>query len=236
MIPNGVDTEVFCPDTGVPAHGRAGLVWTGRFVPEKAPHLAIAAAAASGRPLRLMGPIRDPDYFDREVRGLLGPEALYVGHLDRDAVAREMRRAAACLVSSVWPEPFGLIAAEALTCGTPVVAFRVGGLADVVDDPLAGRAVPVGDVAAMAAAVDEVVALDRPYIAAAAGRRFSLRTMAGRYLNLFPSRDNRRGRSCRLGRWRTTCTTPAAVISPGRAPYAGRSTDRSPCSARCRGP
>ena len=124
-------------------------------------------------------------YFDREVRGLLGPEARYVGHLDRDAVAREMRRAAACLVSSVWPEPFGLIAAEALACGTPVVAFRVGGLADVVDDPLTGRAVPVGDVAAMAAAVDEVVALDRPYIAAAARRRFSLRTMAGRYLNLF---------------------------------------------------
>lgn len=180
VIHNGVDTDVFHEGPG-----GDGLVWCGRLVPEKAPHLAIDAAVAAGRHLRLMGPISDPGYFDRDIRGRLGPHAEYVGHLDRGAVAREFQHAAACLVTSVWPEPFGLTAAESLACGTPVVGFRVGGLAEVVADPELGRAVPVGDVAAMAAGVSEVVGLDRRRTARIAHRRYGLRRMALRYLELF---------------------------------------------------
>ena len=182
VIPNGVDTQVF--DEGP---GGDGLVWSGRFVPEKAPHLAIRAAAAAGRPLRLMGPISDPDYFDREVRGRLGPDAEYLGHLNRRTVAREFQHAAACLVTPMWPEPFGLTAAESLACGTPVVGFRVGGLTEVIADPALGRAVPAGDVSAMAAAVNDVIRLDRRATARIAHSRYGLGRMAVHYLELFRS-------------------------------------------------
>lgn len=180
VIHNGVDTAVFAA-----GDGGDDLVWTGRFVPEKAPHLAIEAAAASGRRLRMMGPISDPGYFDEYVRPRLGPDVDYLGHLDRTGVAAVLQRSAACLVTSVWPEPFGLTAAEAVSCGTPVVGFRVGGLAEVISAPELGALVPAGDTAAMAAGVDAVVDGDRSATAATAGRLFSLRGMASAYLELF---------------------------------------------------
>lgn len=180
VIHNGVDTEVFAP-----GDGGEELVWTGRFVPEKAPHLAIDVAAAAGRRLQMVGPISDPGYFDEYIRPRLGPDVVHLGHLDRHGVAAVLQRSLACLVTSVWPEPFGLTAAEAVSCGTPVVGFRVGGLAEVISAPELGVLVPAGDTAAMAAAVDTVVDTDRTVTATTAGRLFSLRGMASDYLDLF---------------------------------------------------
>lgn len=180
VIHNGVDTDAF-------SHGPGGeaMVWTGRFVAEKAPHLAVEVARRTGRPLRLMGPISDPSYFDALIRPALGHGVEYLGHLDRADVARELRRSSVSLVTSVWPEPFGLTAAEAICCGTPVVGFRVGGLGEVIGDQRLGTLVEAGDSAAMAAAVESTIALDRGIVAAVAHQRFSLRTMARAYLSLF---------------------------------------------------
>lgn len=180
VIHNGVDTDLFRRGPG----GEA-MVWTGRFVPEKAPHLAVEVARRTGRPLRLMGPISDPSYFDEFIRPALGSGIEYLGHLDRAAVAAELQQAAVSLVTSMWPEPFGLTAAEAMSCGTPVVGFRVGGLAEVVAEPEAGTLVPAADMAAMAAAVADAAALDRSVVSAIAQLRFSMRTMALAYLELF---------------------------------------------------
>lgn len=60
-----------------------------------------------------------------------------------------MSRAACVVVPSLWPEPFGLVALEAQRLGTPVVASRVGGLAELVDDGKTGILVPPGDVQAL---------------------------------------------------------------------------------------
>lgn len=180
VIHNGVDTDAF-------SYGPGGetMVWTGRFVAEKAPHLAVEVARRTGRPLRLMGPISDPSYFDALIRPALGHGVEYLGHLDRVDVARELGRSSVSLVTSVWPEPFGLTAAEAICCGTPVVGFRVGGLGEVIGDRRLGTLVPVGDSAAMAAAVDATAALDRTVVSGLARQRFSLGTMARAYLSLF---------------------------------------------------
>jgi glycosyltransferase involved in cell wall biosynthesis len=62
------------------------------------------------------------------------------------------------LVAPSHDEPFGTVLAEAMAVGTPVVATRVGGLAEVVDDGVTGRLVEPGDPAALAAAVQEVLA------------------------------------------------------------------------------
>lgn len=180
VIPNGVDTSVFAPGPG-----GTDLAWTGRMVPEKAPHLAIDAAVSAGRRLVLMGPISDEGYFRDQIEPRLSADVVHLGHLDRHGVAAVLQRSAACLVTPVWPEPFGLTAAEAVCCGTPVVGFSVGGLREVIAAPELGTLVPAGDTAALAGAIEGAVHLDRGLVAHRAHRRFSLRAMGIAYLELF---------------------------------------------------
>jgi glycosyltransferase involved in cell wall biosynthesis len=83
------------------------------------------------------------------------------------------------LVLPSHAEPFGTVLAEAMNAGTPVVATRVGGLAEVVEDGVSGRLVSPGDPAALAAAVAEV--LDRRAEMGAAARERARRWHAGEY-------------------------------------------------------
>lgn len=73
-----------------------------------------------------------------------------------------MARAAVVLYPVSWDEPFGMAAAEAQACGTPVVAFRRGGLSEVIEDGVTGFLVPPGDIQAAADAVGRAAALSRP--------------------------------------------------------------------------
>ncbi len=124
VIGNGVDRATFRPG----ARRGAGLFWAGRLVPEKGAHLAIEAARLLEVPVRIAGPVHDQQYFDDAVRPLLGRGATYLGHLRPDELARQMAGASATLVTPLWPEPFGLVVAESLACGTPVAAFANGAL------------------------------------------------------------------------------------------------------------
>ena len=72
-----------------------------------------------------------------------------------------MGRAAVVLCPANWDEPFGMVAAEAQACGTPVVAFRRGALAEVIVDGTTGYLVAPGDVRAAVAAANRTSALSR---------------------------------------------------------------------------
>ncbi|WP_406830227.1 glycosyltransferase [Pedococcus sp. KACC 23699] len=175
VVHNGVDTTVWTPGPG-----GDDLVWVGRVVPEKAPHEAAHIAAASGRHLRLAGPIGDPRYFREVLEPLLGPTTEYLGHLDVPALRTLVGSSAAMLVTPAWDEPYGLVAAEAMACGTPVLGYRRGGLAEFV---VAGCGVLVdpGDVAAAAAQVDSVASLSRAACRAHAVEHCSLDAMVDAY-------------------------------------------------------
>ena len=73
-----------------------------------------------------------------------------------------MARAAVVLCPSRWDEPFGLAAAEAQACGTPVVAFRRGGLGEVIVDGVTGFLVPPDDLRAAVQAVSKAAGISRP--------------------------------------------------------------------------
>jgi glycosyltransferase involved in cell wall biosynthesis len=179
VVPNGIDTRRWPLGSG-----GGPLVWFGRATAEKAPHLAIAAARRAGWPLVLAGPISDAHYFSSQVAPLLGSDVHYAGQLGQDELARLVGTASAALVTPTWDEPYGLVVAEAMSCGTPVVAFARGGIPELVA-PQSGRLVPPGDVAAMAAAIPEVLRLSREQVRNHAVRHCSLEAMLNAYLALY---------------------------------------------------
>ncbi len=179
IVRNGVDAQRWPLGPG----GNA-LVWFGRITREKAPHLAIAAARRAGRKLVIAGPISDRDYFVQDVQTQLGCDIHYAGHLPHHELAHLVGMSAAALVTPQWDEPYGLVVAEAMMCGTPVVAFARGGIPEILDTR-GGRLVPTGDVAAMAAAIPEVLALSRLAVRTQAARRCSAASMVTDYLDIY---------------------------------------------------
>lgn len=153
---NGVDTDRWSLGPG----GRA-WVWFGRIVPEKAPHLAIAAARAAGAELVLAGRIGDLDYFRREIRPHLGTRIRYAGCLRQRELCRLVGESAVALATPMWEEPFGLVLAEALAAGTPVAAFAGGGVAEVLAGLPGTAVVDAGDIGALAAAAARLAGRSR---------------------------------------------------------------------------
>lgn len=179
VISNGVDTNVWQPGPGGP-----DCVWTGRMVKEKAPHVAIDAARAAGFRIALAGPVMDENYFSSEVVPRLGEGASYYGHLTQEQLRALVGHSAVAVVSSMWEEPYGLVAAEALACGTPVAAFPRGGLVEVVGQD-AGVLATHGTVEALARAIRATASLDRTKVRAYAVEHHSLDRTVSDYEALY---------------------------------------------------
>jgi glycosyltransferase involved in cell wall biosynthesis len=174
-IRNGIDTGFWCPG---PGGSRA--VWSGRIVPEKAPHEAIEACLRAGVPLDLAGPVHDRAYFDARVQPLLRDSVRYLGHLSAAELCDVVRTSAVAVVTPRWDEPFGLVAAEAMACGTPVAAYDAGALPEIVDGST-GSLAPAGDVDALARSIGVAMTLDRDATSRRALREFSHERMVDSY-------------------------------------------------------
>jgi glycosyltransferase involved in cell wall biosynthesis len=179
VIHNGISLERWKSGPG-----GGPLVWSGRLVPEKGPHAAIAAARLAGRQLNVCGPIVDRTYFAREIEPLLDERIRYLGHLDHSQLGEVVGAASAALVTPSWDEPYGLVVAEALACGTPVAGFARGGIPEILDST-SGRLVPPDDVAALAAVIPETEQLSRTAARRRAESFCSLELMADSYERLF---------------------------------------------------
>jgi glycosyltransferase involved in cell wall biosynthesis len=158
VLPVGVSTSRI-PWSATPG---LGAVFAGRLSPEKGSVEAIAIAQRAGVTIDLYGDAYDDGYAEREVHAAGGRPGVSVHRATpRAELWRIMACAAAVLCPAKWEEPFGLVAAEAQACGTPVVAFRRGGLQDIVLDGVTGFLVEPGDIDAAAAALGRVGDLDR---------------------------------------------------------------------------
>jgi glycosyltransferase involved in cell wall biosynthesis len=178
--------------TGAPFERRRSeaLCFVGRVSLEKGIVDAIEIATKADRPLRIAaktapsGPERD--YADNVFQPALkkaGAQVEFLGELsgpDRDKLFAESY---AALMPGSWPEPFGLAAIEALACGTPVLARRVGGLPEIIRDGVDGFF--GDDVTELAFHVEEVAALNRRAIRKSVLERFSAGRMADGYEALY---------------------------------------------------
>ena len=139
-----------------------GAVFAGRLSPEKGAAEAIDIARAAGVPIDVYGDVYDAEYS----RDQIGSRRAWPGVAVHEAVPRTslwavMARAAVVLFPARWDEPFGMAAAEAQACGTPVVAFRRGALSEVIVDGVTGFLVPTDDIAAAADAVGRTAGISR---------------------------------------------------------------------------
>jgi glycosyltransferase involved in cell wall biosynthesis len=140
-----------------------GALFAGRLSPEKGAAEAIDIARAAGVPIDVYGDVYDPGYSREHIdpRRSLPGVAIHPG-VPRTSLWEAMARAGVVLYPARWDEPFGMAAAEAQACGTPVIAFRRGGLGEVIMDGVTGFLVPPDDIGAAAGAVTKVAGVSRP--------------------------------------------------------------------------
>lgn len=150
VIPNFLE-----PDPGVAGGHRGGIVYVGRLSVEKGINPMLAAAKTAPGVLRVAGtgplhPLVERAAAEGDVTAL--------GPLSGDAVSGELGSAVALIVPSLWFEGFPMVVLEAYALGTPVIASRIGSLAEIVEDGITGLLVEPNDPDALAQAMRWAIA------------------------------------------------------------------------------
>jgi glycosyltransferase involved in cell wall biosynthesis len=178
IIPHGVDPDQFTLSLAPADY----VCYLGRFEPGKGACAAIAAARAGGVRLLMAGPTSP--YFREKVQPLVdGKSVEYVGPVKSAERDKLLGNAKALVYPIEYPESFGLVLVEAMLCGTPVAAMRLGAVPEIVDEGITGFSVE--SLAQMPEALAKCFSLDRRRIRQEAEDRFSVARMADRYLCLF---------------------------------------------------
>ena len=181
---HGLAPEV-CPYNPSP-RGRY-LAFLGRVSPEKGLDRAIHIARRAGTRLRIAAKVDPVDevYFRTRIVPLLGGDIEFLGELGEADKPAFLGNAAALVFPIDWPEPFGLAMIEAMSCGTPVLAWRNGAVPEIVEDGVSGFVVDSIDAAL--ARIPALAALDRARVRQRFEARFSAWRMAHDYLAVYRS-------------------------------------------------
>ena len=199
VIHNGIDTELF---TVNPEVSREYLLFVGRmskakdaagkFLDPKGVQTAITLAEESGERLKIVGNVEDPAFFDELIKPHLSDTIEFVGevHSEQTLKRQEMvalfQGAKAFINPINWEEPFGLVMAEAAACGTPVIAYKRGSVAELVVDGKTGFIVDPGEgVAGLKKSLGRVGEITSQSCREHAIQRFSKARMADDYEKLY---------------------------------------------------
>ena len=135
VIYHGVPLNIFRFEAIVPPD--APLIYLGRIEHGKGVHLAIQVAKQSGRKLVIAGNVASEHqtYFKNDIQPCIdNGQIQYVGPVDDAQKSEWLRKSSALLFPVLWEEPFGIVMAEALACGTPVIGFRRGSVSEIVQN------------------------------------------------------------------------------------------------------
>lgn len=165
----------------------APLMFLGRIERVKGAHTAIAVAKATGNRLILAGNvsplIEEKAYFELEIKPHLdNHQILYVGALNDQQKNQYLGQAKALLFPIEWNEPFGMVMVEAMACGTPVIAFPMGSVPEVVENELTGFIVE--NSMDMLNSINSVHLLNREKVRDYATSKFDVQRIAQNYLSI----------------------------------------------------
>ncbi|WP_439923458.1 glycosyltransferase family 4 protein [Nitrobacter sp. JJSN] len=181
-IHHGLPKDLLTPRPIIPSY----LAVLGRIAPEKGVDRAIKIAIRCGIPLKIAAKVdrADQDYFDEFIRPMMDhPLVEFIGEISDREKPDFLSGAIGLLLPIDWPEPFGLVMIEAMACGTPVIAYNHGSVAEIVEDGRTGFIVE--DEISAVAAVDRLTTLDRTTVRAEFEARFTARRMALDYLDAY---------------------------------------------------
>jgi glycosyltransferase involved in cell wall biosynthesis len=162
------------------------VAFMGRISPEKGPDDAIRIATSLGIPLKIAAKVDkvDEPYFREVVEPMLSAEGVeFIGEISEKEKGPFLRDAVALLFPICWPEPFGLVMIEAMSCGTPILAYRAGSVSEIIDEGVTGMI--VDNIVQARIALVQVAALDRRKVRSRFEERFTARRMAKEYVQVY---------------------------------------------------
>jgi len=191
LVPNGVALDTYTFRADVPDD--APLAFLGRVEEIKGPHLAIQVAKAANAKLIIAGnvPTEHRAWFEQHVAPHIdGRQIRYLGPVDDRQKNDLLGSARAFLMPILWEEPFGIVMAEAMACGTPVLGLNRGAVPEVVEDGVTGFV--ADDLAGLVASVGRLKAIDRRACRERVERMFSEAAVVEGYLRVYQKLIDRR--------------------------------------------
>lgn len=182
IVYNGIDISHF----DFNKKGGDHFVWIARINKHKGIENAIEAAEKLDAKLILAGRI-DPtqqEYFDTVIKPHLNDKIQYLGELSEKELSDFYGSAKALLYPIEWEEPFGLIVAEAMACGTPVIAYKRGSMPELIKDGETGFVVD-SNMHDFVEAMKKIDTIDRAKVRKYAEEHFSKERMTDDYENLY---------------------------------------------------
>ena len=164
----------------------APIMFLGRLERIKGCHTAIELARKTGHRLIIAGNIstlpEEIDYFEKEVKPHIdGEQVVYTGALNDEQKNYWLGKSKALIFPIEWNEPFGIVMIEAMACGTPVIAYNIGSVKEVIDEGITGY--KINNMDEMVAAVKKVTSINRQHCREHAGKRFDASVVAKKYLD-----------------------------------------------------
>lgn len=177
---NGVKEESF----EFNPEGGDYLLFFSRIHPEKGTYESIQIAKKSKKRLIISGIIQDENYFNEKVKPYInGDDIIYIGSSGPEKRNKLLGNALALLHPISFEEPFGLSVVESMFCGTPVIAFDLGSMPELIEDTKTGFI--VNNIDEASEALKQIKNLDRKYISRYSRNKFSVSRMIKEYLKVY---------------------------------------------------
>ncbi|MEO0457847.1 MAG: glycosyltransferase family 4 protein, partial [Cyanobacteria bacterium P01_A01_bin.114] len=161
------------------------LAWMGRISPEKGLEDAVEAVQRTQIPLKILGKLEDPHYWNKIQSEYPNAPIEYLGFFSTQELQEVVRRASALLMTPRWHEAFGNVAIEALACGVPVIAYRRGGPTEIIKQGETGWLVEPDSVDGLVVAINQLAKLNRRQCRQQAEADYSLTALGERFEGWF---------------------------------------------------
>ena len=198
VIYNGIDTSLFQFEEKKEDY----MLWIGRlskakdkngdFLDPKGVKWAIRLAKETGNKLKFFGNVEDIDFYNKEVKPHLSDDIQFVAPigkeqpLGKEDVVKYMQGAKVFLMTVNWAEPFGLVMAEAMSCGTPVIGFDNGAVPELVEDEKTGYVVKYSEgMDGLKSALDKIDQIKPVDCRERVEKLFSIDAMVDNYENTY---------------------------------------------------